>query len=136
MDEFANHMLAEWRTQGENEVAKTFEQEYCTPPYNRWGVNSFPEVMGNPVENQTVESEHRRQKRNNFGVGTKVRTRLSFFVTNQIDVLLVGKGRTHANRSIDCHSTPHETGWPREILLKAKELLHTMTDTTSTGDIK
>jgi len=39
-----------------------------------------------PIENQTIESEHRRQKRNNFGVGKGVRTTLSFFVNNQIYV--------------------------------------------------
>jgi hypothetical protein len=136
MNEFAKHMLIEWRRVGENEVAKTFEQEYCTPPYNRWGVNSFPEVRGNPPENQPMESEHRSQKRNNFGVGHRVRTRLSFFITQQIYVLLGNKEETHANRSIDCHSSTLETGWPREMLLKAKELLHTMSDTTSTGDVK
>lgn len=131
MDEFAVHMLAEWQKVGEIDLVKTFQQEYCTPPFNCWGVNSFPEAIGNPVENNTVESEHRRQKRNNFGVGSKVRTRLSFFATNQIYVLLSNKGETHANRSIDCHCTPHETRYPREILNKAKELLHTLQDTTS-----
>lgn len=133
MVEFGRHMLTEWRYEGEMDVAKTFEQEYCTHPYHCWGVNSFPDVKGNPIDNNPMESEHRRQKRNNFGVGSRVRTRLSFFVLNQVPMLLSKKGKTHANRPIDCKSTPHDTRWPRAILLKAKELVQTMKDTTSSG---
>ena len=118
----------EWKRLGEHEFAKTFLQEYLQRPYDFWSINSFPEAIASPCENQTVEASHRTDKRDNLGAGARNKVGLSEYAISSIPVLLKRYTDSHSGRSITVQSETIATGFPMQTLYKALKLLEQIVD--------
>lgn len=125
---FAQIMLTEWKRVGETVFALYLEREYLTPPYDMWSCNSFPKAIATPIENQIVEASHRTDKRDNLGAGAKKKVTLSSFCIVSLPELLKNYTASHSGRPISLKAEAMKTGYPDEILKKAKLLLEEVVD--------
>ena len=127
-------VIEHWTSKGESAFALAFSIEYFKRPYNKWNVNSFPSVYANPIENQTVESSHRTDKRDRFGAGSRNKVCLSEYVTRSIPRMLVDNTHSHSGRSISLEPQALSTHYPTAMLNNAKILLeHIVDDRVVTG---
>lgn len=121
-------VIQHWTKRGEDTFANSFSTEYFKSPYNKWSVNSFCNVYANPIENQSIESSHRTDKRERFGAGPKTKVSLSEYVTRSIPRMLDDYTQTHSGRSISLEPEPISTQYPTQMLNNAKILLEHIVD--------
>lgn len=128
-----NDVMEHWISKGESAFAEGFAKEYFAENYNNWNINSFPDVYANPIENNTVESSHKRDKINRFGAGSRTKVSLSEYVTRSIPEMLKEHTRSHSGRPISVDTQDISTGYPSSMLINAQRLLQETVDHSVTS---